>query len=159
MKQFRLFAAAFFVMCMGVLTLAQEATNPPANDNAGVEEQIKRLEQQLRDHVLKGDTSVAEQYLADDYVNINAAGQMLDRNETIQAVKTGRVKYSSIDVTDERVRIYGDTAIDNITSNSKLTVDGQDRSGQYRTTIVWVKQNGQWKRVSFQSTRVLSDMK
>ena len=158
MRQFRPFTAAFFVMCLGVLVFAQQS-NTGASDNAAVEQQVKQLEQQLRDHVVKGDTSFAEQYLADDYVNINPAGQVLDKNETIQMVKTGRIKYSSIDVTDERVRTYGDTAIDSVTSNTKLTVDGQDRSGQYRTTIVWVKQNGQWKRVSFQSTRVLSDMK
>jgi len=155
MSQLRLLAVALFVVCMGTLTFAQESTTG-ASDNAGVEQQVKQLEQGLRDHVLKGDTSMAEQYLADDYVNINAAGQMLDKSQTIQAVKTGAVKYSSIDVTDERVRVYGDTAIDNITSNTKLTVDGKDRSGQYRTTIVWVKQNGQWKRVSFHSTRVQS---
>jgi ketosteroid isomerase-like protein len=158
MSQLRLLAVALFVMSIGVLTFAQESTTG-VGDKAGIEQQIKQHEQQLRDHVLKGDTSMAEQYLADDYVNINAAGQMLDKNQTVQAVRTGVVKYSSIDVTDERVRVYGDTAIDNVTSNTKLTVDGQDRSGQYRTTIVWVKQNGQWKRVSFQSTRVLSDMK
>jgi hypothetical protein len=155
MSQLRLLAVAICVLCMGVFTFAQESTTG-AGDNSGVEEKIKQLEQGLRDHVLKGDTSMAEQYLADDYVNINAAGQMLEKSQTIQAVKTGVVKYSSIDVTDERVRVYGDTAIDNVTSNTKLTVNGKDWSGQYRTTIVWVKQNGQWKRVSFQTTRVQS---
>ena len=154
MSQLRLFAV-LCVMCVGVMTFAQES-KAGADDSSAVEQKIKQSEQQLRDHVLKGDTSLAEQYLADDYVNVNAAGQMLNKNETIEAVKTGRVKYSSIDVTDERVRVYGDTGIDNVTSNTKLTIDGQDRSGQYRTTIVWVKQNGQWKRVSFQSTRVQS---
>jgi len=139
--------------------LSQNTTPPTVSDNASVEQQVKQLEQQIRSQVVKGEVSGLDQYLADDYVSINPAGQLFDKGESIQMIKTGRVKYTSIDVKDERVRTYGNTAILNGLANTKLTVDGQDRSGDYRVTIVWVKQNGQWKRVSFQSTRVLSDMK
>jgi uncharacterized protein (TIGR02246 family) len=158
MSQLRLLAITLFVMCMGVLTFAQESTTG-AGDNAGAEQQVKQLEQQVRSAVLKGDTSVLEQYLADDYVGISPDGQQLDKSQSIQSLKNGAVKYSAIDVSDDHVRVYGDTAIYNGTANVKMTADGQPHNGQMRATIVWVKQSGQWKRASFQATRVMSDMK
>jgi ketosteroid isomerase-like protein len=154
MSQLRVMLATAFVMCMGLLTFAQDATNPPASDSAGAEQQVKQLEQQVRAAVIKGDTSVLEKYLSDDYVGIAPNGQAADKSQSIQDLKNGRVKYSAIDVTEDRVRMYGDTAIYNGRANVRMSVNGQPQTGEMRATIVWVKQNGQWKRVSFQSTRV-----
>ena len=67
-------ATAFFVMCIGILTFAQDTPSTSASDSAGAEQQVKQLEQQIRSQVVKGDTSGLEQYLADDYLNVNPAG-------------------------------------------------------------------------------------
>jgi ketosteroid isomerase-like protein len=150
MRQLVALGTAFFAMCMGVLAFGQTG----ASDNAGAEQQVKQLEQQVRNAVLKGDTSVLAQHLSDDYVGIAPDGQVLDKNQSIQNLKNGTVKYSSIDVTDERVRMYGDTAIYSGSADVKMTIDGQPQNGKLRATIVWAKQNGQWKRVSFQATPV-----
>jgi ketosteroid isomerase-like protein len=152
MSDLRALATAFLVMCMGVLTFGQMA----ASDNAGAEQQVKQLEQQVRTAVIKGDTSVLEKYLSDDYVAIAPNGQETDKSRSIQDLKNGTMKYSAIDVTDDRVRMYGDTAIYTGHANVKMTVNGQPQPGELRATIVWVKQGGQWKRVSFQATPVQS---
>lgn len=107
-----------------------------------------------RTAVIKGDTSVLEKYLSDDYVAIAPNGQEMDKTRSIQDLKNGTVKYSAIDVTDDRVRMYGDTAIYTGHANVRMTVNGQPQPGEVRATIVWAKQNGQWKRASFQATFV-----
>jgi len=135
---------------MGVLTFAQTG----ASDNSGAEQQVKQLEQQVRTAVIKGDTSVLEKYLSDDYVAIAPNGQEMDKTRSIQDLKNGTVKYSAIDVTDDRVRMYGDTAIYTGHASVRMTVNGQPQPGEVRATIVWAKQNGQWKRASFQATFV-----
>jgi ketosteroid isomerase-like protein len=145
---------AFFVACVTSLMLGQEDASTGAAGSAGVEQQVKQLEKEIRESVLKGDTSTLEQYLADDYLAVNQTGMVVDKNQTIQDIKTGRLKYSSITVKDERVRTYGDTAIRNVLVTAKLAYDGKNESGDYRVTAVWAKQDGQWKRVSWQSTRV-----
>jgi len=66
----------------------------------------------------------------------------------------GTVKYSAIDVTEENVRMYGNTGIYNGRGNVKMSINGKPLTADVRVTIVWVKQNGQWKRVSFQATQV-----
>jgi hypothetical protein len=121
---------------------------------AGTENGVAGLEQQIRIAVIKGDTSVLERYLADNYVGIGPNGIKEDKSHTIQELKDGTVKYSAIDVTEENVRMYGKTGIYNGRGNVKMTIHGQPLTADVRVTIVWVKQNGQWKRVSFQATQV-----
>ena len=150
----RMLATAFMVVCISGLMFSQEDANTGAGDSAGVEQQVKQYEKQIRESVRKGDTSVLEQYLADDYLGVNQAGMVVDKNQTIQDIKSGKLKYSSITVKDERVRTYGDTAIRSVLVRAKLAYDGREESSDYRVTAVWAKQNGQWKRVSWQSTRV-----
>jgi ketosteroid isomerase-like protein len=153
----RAVAIAFLSVFIVALALAQNTGAAPAtNSDAGAEQQVKQLEQQIRSEVIKGDTSGIERFEADDYVNIDGSGMMSDKNHSIQMLKDGSIKFTAIDVKEERVRMYGNTAIYNGLANIRVTVNGQDHSGDYRVTIVWAKLNGQWKRLSFQTTPVMS---
>ena len=138
-----------FTLSLGSATWSQEKKT-----GGGTEKAIVGLEQQIRRAVITGDTSILERYLADDYVGIGPNGIKDDKSHTIQELKDGTVKYSAIDVTEENVRMYGDTGIYNGRGNVKMTINGQPQTADVRVTIVWLKQNGQWKRVSFQATRV-----
>jgi len=134
--------------------LGSAAWSQEKKAGGGTEKAIVGLEQQIRRAVIEGDTSILERYLADDYVGIGPNGDAADKSKTIQELKDGTVKYSAIDVTEENVRMYGDTGIYNGRGDVKLTINGQPQTADVRVTIVWLKQNGQWKRVSFQATRV-----
>jgi len=50
------------------------------------------------------------------------------------------------------VRIYGETAV--ITGRSPIKVKGQDVSGEYRFTHVWIKRSDRWQVVASQVTRI-----
>ena len=54
-----------------------------------------------------------ERFEADDFVIIDGSGIMSDKNHSIQMLKDGSVKYTAIDVKEERLRMYGNTAIFN----------------------------------------------
>ncbi len=122
--------------------------------DSGVEQQIKKMEKQLRSELVKGQTSAFDRLTADDYFAIDPSGGVSDKQRSIQGLKDGSGKYTAIDVKDDKVRVYGNTAIYNALATVKGAFDGHEVRGDYRVTIVWVKQNGQWKRVSFQSTEV-----
>jgi hypothetical protein len=47
-------------------------------------------------------------------VGIGPNGSKDDKSHTIQALNDGSVKYSAIDVTEENVRMYGNTGIYNV---------------------------------------------
>ncbi len=121
-----------------------------------VEQQIKTLHEQSRQAALKGDASFLEKYLTDNYVGIGGDGRMITKDQDIQMLKSGTIKYEAIDERDVKVRVYGDTAILNALASLKLTVNGRPISGDHCATFVWVKQEGNWKEASFQATRVAS---
>lgn len=124
-------------------------------------QEIERLEEQTRQAALKGDASFMEKYAAPDYISITANGRSHSKAEEIQNRQSGAVTYQTIDVRELKIRIYGDTAICNSLAAVKFTTQekgyktyyNKEYSGDYRFTRVWVKQGGDWKLVSFQSTR------
>jgi hypothetical protein len=46
---------------------------------------------------------------------------------------------------DIRVRVFGDVAVATACGMAKGRYKGQDPSGQFRYTRIWVKRNGQWQ--------------
>jgi len=50
------------------------------------------------------------------------------------------------------VRLYGDTAVVTARADVKGRQLGEDFSGPYRYTRVWVRRNGRWQTVSYQAT-------
>ena len=50
------------------------------------------------------------------------------------------------------VRVYGDTAVVTARADVKGHQLGEDFSGPYRYTRVWVRRSGHWQTVSYQAT-------
>jgi ketosteroid isomerase-like protein len=121
----------------------------------GTEQMILDLEKQARAAAVRGDASFLEGHATDDYMATNPRGAVRSRADAIADLKSGALKYTGLDADDLRVRVYGDTAIVTGHSSVKGTLNGEDISGDYRVTRVWVKQSGQWKLAAFQSTRVM----
>jgi len=147
----------------GVLVLAlQPATaqmcnmkgKEKAKKGGSVAEQIEKLSGEGREAALKGDVSFLENNTADDYSAIGGMGNVMSKSDAIQMRKSGDVKYSSIDVSDKKVRVYGNSAVLTATADIKGTVKDKDISGKYRIGQVWVKQGGKWKIAHMQSTKV-----
>ena len=143
-------------LLMIALQLALAQTEKTAKDHNGsnVEAQIKTLADKGRESALKGDTSFVEKNTTSDYMAILPNGNMVSKAEVIQMRKNGDVKYESIDLADQKVRAYGNTAVLNATASTKGTIKGNDISGKYHITQVWVKQGGAWKLANMQSTKV-----
>jgi hypothetical protein len=119
-----------------------------------VPDRLTRMETELRESVVKGDTSFMEKYYADDYAGWSPDGKLLNKQQTIDAFKSGMVKYESIEPTELKVTQYGpNTAIMRASANVKGTMNGQPVDGTYQATRVWVKRGGRWKVVSFQTVR------
>jgi uncharacterized protein (TIGR02246 family) len=135
------------------MTAAQQTSQ---SSSETVEQEIKALQGQLIQATLKGDTSFFEKYWADDYVAIHGDGKQSTKAQEIENFKSGAVKYESIEVREAKIRTYGDTVVVNLLGSVKATINGKPYGGDFRNTRVWVKQNGNWKIVVFQTTRVAS---
>src|SRR5437879_12062986 len=78
---------------------------------ASVEEELKKLETDRAAAAVKGDVATLEKQTSDDYTFINLYGQMSDKSQMVNNFKTGRTKITYHEVSDMKVRVYGNTAV------------------------------------------------
>jgi len=147
MKTINLIVLALVAICLLAAPLA-------LGQGGAVEQQISALSDQLIQAQLKGDTSFFEKYYADDATIVHSDGKLSTKAEEIANLKSGSLKYESIETRERKIHVYGDTAVVNFLNSFKATVGGKPSSGDVRRTQVWVKQKGNWKSVAYQVTRV-----
>jgi ketosteroid isomerase-like protein len=122
-----------------------------ATDDETIREIIE-MEKQAREASIRRDADFSARTLAEDYVAITPLGQVTTKQDTLSARKSGQLRYDTIDVTDMVVRVYGDTAVVTARADVKGHQLGEDFSGPYRYTRVWVRKTGHWQAVSYQAT-------
>src|ERR1700704_1322508 len=116
----RVVVAAVF----GVATLTAAPARAQGAATASVEDQIKKMEKDRAAAVVKADVATLEGLTSDDYILINANGQVSNKAETMNNIKTGVIKLTSNEVSDMTVRVYGDTAVVTGKSTAKGTIGG-----------------------------------
>ncbi len=127
----------------------------------GVEATITKLSDKIRAASLKGDPATIKDLYADDYVSISAiTGAPSTKADLIDNLKSGKLKYDSIDTSDMKVHVYGPTmALATAKAEVKGKFGDQDISGTYRSSRLFVKRGGKWQVVFFQSTKVPTSAK
>ena len=131
------------------------AVHPASSFQAPEQDTIREIvdmERQAKEATLHRDAEFTQRTLADDYVAITPLGQVTTKQEAISVRKSGQLRYEAVNVTDMVVRIYGDTAIVTARADVKGHQLGEDFSGPYRYTRVWVRRGGHWQTVSYQAT-------
>jgi ketosteroid isomerase-like protein len=114
--------------------------------------EIVDMERQAREASLQRDPDFSQRTLAEDYVAITPLGQVTTKQDSVSVRKNRQLRYDSIDVSDMVVRLYGDTAVVTARADVKGHQLGEDFSGPYRYTRVWVRRSGHWQAVSYQAT-------
>ena len=143
------------VMALPAFSAQPAALHPrpaiDAADQATIRE-IVDMERQAREASLHRDADFSQRTLAEDYVAITPLGQVTTKQDTLSARKSGQLRYDTINVSDMVVRVYGDTAVVTARADVKGHQLGEDFSGPYRYTRVWVRRTRHWQAVSYQAT-------
>jgi ketosteroid isomerase-like protein len=120
-----------------------------------VEEELLKLEKEFARAIVKNDAEAIRQFLADDWVIIDADGGIIDKARFLGVVESGALTHEMMESDDVEVRIYGDSAVVSGLTRTKGKFMGQDFSTQERATDVFVMQNGRWQCVFSQLTRFI----
>ncbi len=126
-------------------------TSVESPDQAAIRE-ILEMERQAKEASIRRDADFSQRTLAEDYVAITPLGQVTTKQDTVSARKSRQLRYDTINVSDMVVRVYGDTAVVTARADVKGHQLGEDFSGPYRYTRVWVRRMGHWQAVSYQAT-------
>jgi len=117
------------------------------------EQEVRNMIESYRTALLRRDIPALEKIWADDYVFVNASGEVLTKAQRLANVKSGGTTLESINEEENiTVRVYQNSAVATSRVTIKGQYGGQPTSGQYRSTHVWVKGPAGWQLVSNQLT-------
>src|SRR5213080_4964242 len=135
----------------GITQAGHQGSGSPLNNAI---EEIKALEEARNVAVLHGDVAALDRMTSDDYTFITLRGELRTKSDILKGFASGSFHYESRQISDLKVRVYGDTAIVTGRSMQKGMENGKDYSGDYRFTRVYVKQKGRWVTVALQTTLI-----
>jgi ketosteroid isomerase-like protein len=146
-RLFALFVLAMVPLAASGLALAQVGN---------AEQEVRGTLKQMIDADLKGDAAALDRTTTDDFIVTRDNGVVRTKAETLAGIKDGSTKFESINTSDIRVRIYGETAVVTFHDAIKGSRAGKDMSGEFREVRVFVKRGDQWRAVLLQRTRISS---
>ena len=132
------------------------ATEPISSAGPGVaaQEEIKKIEQERNEALLRHDAATLDRMTSNDYTFINQRGELRTKTEILNGFRSGSFNYDAREISDLEVRVYCDAAVVTGRAKQKGVENNKDYSGDNRFTRVYVKQNGHWVSVALQVTLV-----
>jgi ketosteroid isomerase-like protein len=122
--------------------------------DGSVEQTLMKIERDGLAALLKKDIAAFGRIFADDAVVITPDGSAQTKAQLIADVKSGDLVVESSEISDMKVRAYGDTAVVTYVTTDKGKFKGQDISGRYRWTDVFVRRAGTWQVVAGHGTPI-----
>jgi hypothetical protein len=139
-----LLSGVFLVSCR-----ADQASNPGSDDTELRQAQASRIQA-----MIEADDEALNALLADELSYAHSTGQLDTKETFIGALKSGIVRYRSIDPRESNVRVYDDIGIITGIAAVNVTAGDQDHSAVLRTTEVYQRDVQGWLLIAYQSTRV-----
>ena len=138
---------AMLSFAFGQLVAQQES------QSGSSEKEVREMIEKYRTALLQRDIPALEKIWADDYVFVNASGEVVTKTQRLANVKSGATKLESINKEENiTVRVYQNSAVATSRVAIKGKYGGQPTGGQYRSMHVWVKGPEGWQLVSNQLT-------
>ena len=120
----------------------------------GSGETLEQIERRRFAAMVAQDVAALEPMLAEELRYVHSNGQLENKPQFLETVRAGRIRYVSIEVREIEVRLYDDVGL-----ASGLILVGGRLSGQalqleLRYTDAYVRRDGRWQLVAWQTTRV-----
>jgi ketosteroid isomerase-like protein len=98
------------------------------------------------------DYAALEGLYASDYMLVRPNGSVLNKQEVLQDLRSGGLRFHSIELGQTEVRMYGSTAVLTAESQAVSSRNGVESRSHFRLIAVYVQQGQSIKLVHFQST-------
>lgn len=98
------------------------------------------------------DLEAMDHILADDYTQINASGNVIDKRKFLASFEGEHRRWDRAESTDHQIRIYGNTAVMVALWHASGVNYGERFDYRARFLAVYVKRDGRWQLMADQST-------
>ncbi len=130
------------------LTFFIQARAQTTDEKAVLDTETRRFAAQV-----SKDVAVLEQTLAPDVIYVHSTGVIDNKQSYIDAIRSGKSNYTAIEAQEQKIRLYGNTAIINGVCAVKMNNDNKPTEFKLRYTDVYIKKGSQWQLVSWQSLK------
>lgn len=166
MKRYCVHAAAIVVLSAGVQ--AQSAGDNRAaqqgllrsierlvtTHSANPDDLLKQLDKACVDAMVQSNIDALSMIEADEFTFVTPDGAIMNKEQDLATLRSGDLKYESVELQDVAVRVFGDTGVVTGRANVKGRIKTYDISGSYRYTVTFVRRAARWQAVASQMTRI-----
>jgi len=151
--------AAVLVVALPIVAHAVQLV-PPAAASAATsatvkaEQDVRQAERDRFAAMVNADVGALNKLLAPELSYTHSNAQVQDKAGFIADIKSGAIKYLSIEATDANVTVFGDAAV--VTGGAAVHVlqFGNDLTIKIRYTNTHINRSGSWQMVAWEATRV-----
>lgn len=117
--------------------------------------QVRETDFRFMQSLGNGDHKALDEILDRNAVIVTSTGKVGPRDHMIDAVRTGLTRVTRIAMEHEAVYMHGDTAVVSERMHSRGIARGQKMDNWLQILRVYMRKDGKWKLISYQSTRIL----
>lgn len=118
------------------------STITPADDP------LLACEAALRCAQLASDVEELDRLIDEELVFTGPDGSLYSKADDLDAHRTGMIRITRLEASDERIQRFGDVAIVSVRMDMSGTLLGEAFSGPFRYTRIWYARPGGWRIVA-----------
>jgi len=118
-------------------------------------QQVQQVERQRFVAMTSQDFSALEPLLADELYYCHSNGNVQTKQQLLEALRSGQLRYEAIDLRELHVRQYGEIALGDGLVSMRASLGGAPPVVlDMRYTDAYVLRDGRWQLTAWQSTRL-----
>ncbi|MEI6264802.1 MAG: nuclear transport factor 2 family protein [Sphingobacteriia bacterium] len=141
-----------FLMCLTFSLVAQNEKSQ--SENAAKEKTILQLHESKFEWLVKKQYDSLKSVLDESLVYIHSNGWTESKDEIIADLKSGKLNYLGVKVTESKARIFKGTGIVTGKGTFNVVMDGKPIELQLMYTEVYVEKKKGWKLVSRHANKI-----
>ena len=125
-----------------------------ATGSAGAEQALEKKAHEYAEALTKRDVKALDEIWSPNYTFVNPRGELLSKAQRIANVQSGTTEFQKMNPQKERLNVHGNFAVEVGRIVVEGEYSGQESSGEYRYTTVWVKMQERWRMLANQITLI-----
>jgi len=125
-----------------------------ASGGAGTEQALEKKSHEYAQALTKRDLEALDEIWTADYTFVNPRGELLSKAQRMANIKSGTTEFQTMRPEKDRLHVRGDFAVEVGRIVVEGEYSGQESSGEYRYTTVWIKIQKRWRMLANQITLI-----
>lgn len=137
------------IVLLVVLVSSFQFANGQDKKVAAVETAINRLTEAM----ISGDRTALNESVSDSLSYGHSGGHVEGKEEFVEKLASGKSDFVSINITEQSIRVYGNTAIVRHNLDAQTNDGGKPATVKLKILLVFAKEHGDWKLLARQAVK------